>query len=277
MINTDTLNLLRLNSVSPHQPGDRSTHARTHMRTHMKHTQTQACTHIVLTGLDCQLAYSWEMVAMVTPDVASEGLAAVYFQLLAFFPCDTLHSVSNTAQSHGRGLSPDYASTPNYASITLHPLWKAMIYTGRETSLPVSQDQTLEDRTKGVGSVSGHQSKWIVHSQNVFLKCPVSFLCVCVTRVLHGAYRCMRPVHVRTCTCIATNHRAQLHVADNEVVGLIPEWYQSLTFTLLPSFTFGPSFISPGRFTPNTSLPWGQVALSFLFPPSWWACITSEV
>lgn len=34
MINTDTLNLLRLNSVSPHQPGDRNTHKHTHSHTY---------------------------------------------------------------------------------------------------------------------------------------------------------------------------------------------------------------------------------------------------
>ena len=82
MINTDTFNLLRLNSVSPRQPGDRNTH--THTESIHKHTR------IILTRLDCQLAYSWEMVAMVTPDVASEGLVAVYFHLRASFPCDIL-------------------------------------------------------------------------------------------------------------------------------------------------------------------------------------------
>lgn len=96
MINTDTLNLLRLNSVSPHQPGDRNTHT----RAHRKPTQTHTCTHIILTRLDCQLAYSWEMVAMVTPDVASEGLVAVYFQLRASLHCDTLPPLSNAAQTH---------------------------------------------------------------------------------------------------------------------------------------------------------------------------------
>lgn len=85
MINTDTVNLLRLNSVSPHQPGD-STHTHTHTQT--KHTTARA--HITLTRLDCQLAYSGETVAMATPDVASEGLAAVYFQLCASFPCDAV-------------------------------------------------------------------------------------------------------------------------------------------------------------------------------------------
>lgn len=82
MINTDALNLLRLNSVSPHQPTDRNTHTNT---------------HIILTRLDCQLANSWETVAMATPDVASEGLA--------FLPCDTLPLLSDTAQSQRRAFT----------------------------------------------------------------------------------------------------------------------------------------------------------------------------
>lgn len=82
MINTDALNLLRLNSVSPHQPADRNTHTNT---------------HFILTRLDCQLANSWETVAMATPDVASEGLA--------FLSCDTLPPLSDTAQSQRRAFT----------------------------------------------------------------------------------------------------------------------------------------------------------------------------
>lgn len=79
MINTDTLNLPRLNSVLPHQPGDRNEHTRAH-----------AHAGIILTRLDCQLAYSWETVAMATPDVPCEGVVAcVWF----FFPSSMLSSL----------------------------------------------------------------------------------------------------------------------------------------------------------------------------------------
>jgi len=70
MINTDTLNLLRLNSVSPCQPRDRNTHK-------------YKLALISFLRLDCQLAYSWQMVALATPDVTSEGLVAEYFQFCA--------------------------------------------------------------------------------------------------------------------------------------------------------------------------------------------------
>lgn len=110
MINTDTLNLLRLNSVSPHQPADRKTH--THASIHKL-----AHTHILLTRLDCQLAYSWEPVAMATPDVASEGLCISSSMLSSLVILSPLSIRRCTVTE--RGLNPDYASTPNYASIIL--------------------------------------------------------------------------------------------------------------------------------------------------------------
>lgn len=89
MINIDTLNLLRLNSVSACQPVDSNTR-KTHTRTR------------IILGLDCQLAYSWEMVTMATPDVASEGLVVVYFEFHASFPRDTPPR-SPTKHSHTEG------------------------------------------------------------------------------------------------------------------------------------------------------------------------------
>lgn len=84
MINIDTLNLLRLNSVSPCQPVDSNTR-KTHTRTR------------IISGLDCQLAYSWEMVTMTTPDVASEGLVVV-FRVACVIPLWYSTPLSNKAQ-----------------------------------------------------------------------------------------------------------------------------------------------------------------------------------
>lgn len=87
-MNTKTHNLLRLNSVSPCQPADGN---------------TLKCK--VFLGLACQLAYSWEVVTIATPDVASQGVVAACFQFHASLSCKTRPPPSVKTQWHRGALT----------------------------------------------------------------------------------------------------------------------------------------------------------------------------
>lgn len=180
MINTDTLNLLRLNSVSPHQPGDRNTHkayTNAHSRTyHFNETWLSAG---LLLGNGCH----------------GDSRCSIWGSCCCVFPAPCFLPLWYSAPSiqHStvtqRGLNPDYASTPNYASIALHPLLKTMLCTGRETSLSVSQGQTLPE-------TEGSFTKY-------FRNAPFC-LAVFEGHVLYSACRCMfcQIHHMSSTACV---------------------------------------------------------------------------
>lgn len=105
MINIDTLNLLRLNSVSPCQPVDSNTRK--------THTHTR-----IISGLDCQLAYSWENGYHDNSRCSIWGscccciLSSMRHSLVILYP-----SIQQSTATQ-RGLNPDYPLMPNYTSIT---------------------------------------------------------------------------------------------------------------------------------------------------------------